>query len=81
MENQRYTKIPNTTYYKTDLNKFTMPICSAKENPVNKGHYKKFLNDQYLMVATGQENYKFKVRNVNEEQIYKNEDDMFRLDF
>lgn len=58
-----------------------MPICSGKEKPENKEFYKKLLNDTYLSLATGSENYKFKVRNLNEEVIYKNEDDMFKLDF
>jgi len=42
--------------------------------------YYKNLNDQYLSLAIGTENFKFKFRNTNEEQIYKTEDKMYELD-
>ena len=80
IENQRYEKIPGSSYYKIDK-EFRLPICSGKENPKNREFYKKLLNDDYLSLATGSENYKFKVRNLNEEIIYKTEDDMFKIDF
>lgn len=80
IENQKYTKIPGSSYYKI-AEKFPLPICSAKMDPYNGKFYTELLNDQYLSLATGSENYKFKVRNLNEEMIYKNEDDMFKLDF
>lgn len=28
----------------------------------------------------GSENFKFKVRNINEDMIFKNEDEMYKLD-
>ena len=28
----------------------------------------------------GSENFKFKVRNINEDNIFRNEDDMYKLD-
>ena len=28
----------------------------------------------------GSENFKFKVRNINEDMVFKNEDEMFKLD-
>lgn len=42
--------------------------------------YWKNINDQYLSLATGSENFKFKFRNTNEENIYKTEDKMYELD-
>jgi len=42
--------------------------------------YSKNINDQYLSLATGSENFKFKFRNTNEEIIYKTEDKMYELD-
>lgn len=38
------------------------------------------LNDKYLSLSKGSENFKFKVRNVHEDLIFKNEDDMYKLD-
>lgn len=42
--------------------------------------YHENINDQYLSLATGSENFKFKFRNTNEEGIYKTEDKMYELD-
>jgi hypothetical protein len=49
-------------------------------NPKNAGHYLNSLNDKYLSLSTGSENFKFKIRNVNEDLIFKNEDEMYKLD-
>jgi hypothetical protein len=42
--------------------------------------YKDNLNDQYLSMATGTEDFKFKFRNHNQEIIYKVEDRLYELD-
>lgn len=49
-------------------------------DPSNGMVYREFLNDVYLMLSLGSENYGFKVRNHNEDLIFKNEDSMFKLD-
>lgn len=46
----------------------------------NGGLYKQFLNDRYLSLSMGSENFKFKDRNINENMIFKNEDEMYKYD-
>lgn len=79
LENQRFEKIQDSSYYKIDKN-FPLPICSAKIDPKHDGFYQGFLNDKYLSLSMGSESYKFKLRNVNEDMIFKNEDEMYKLD-
>ena len=57
-----------------------MPICSAKVAPENKDEFSAFLNDKYLSLSMSSENFKFKMRNANEDLIFKNEDEMYKLD-
>lgn len=38
------------------------------------------MNENYLSLSLGSENFKFKVRNFNEDLIFKNEDSMYKLD-
>jgi histone deacetylase complex regulatory component SIN3 len=79
LENQKFEKIHDSSYYKID-HQFPLPICSAKLDPIHKGFYKGLLNDDYLSLAMGSENFKFKDRNINENLIFKNEDEMYKLD-
>lgn len=79
LENQRFEKIHDSSYYRIDKH-FPLPICSAKLDPKHDGFYKGFLNDKYLSLSLGSESYKFKMRNANEDAIFKNEDDMYKLD-
>lgn len=37
-----------------------MPICSAKVDPENNKEFSAFLNDRYLSLSMGTENFKFK---------------------
>lgn len=59
---------------------FRLPICSAKLHPKNKTHYRSQLNERYLSLSMGSENFKGKVRHGNEDLIFKNEDEMYKLD-
>ena len=79
LENQQFHKIYGSSYFKLNPN-FPLPICSEKLNPQNDGFYKQFLNEKYLSLSMGSENFKFKMRNANEDLIFRNEDDMYRLD-
>mmetsp|Transcript_28671 Transcript_28671/g.43291 ORF Transcript_28671/g.43291 Transcript_28671/m.43291 type:complete len:459 (+) Transcript_28671:1713-3089(+) len=79
LENQEFSKVPNSSYFKMHET-FPLPICSQKINPKHGGHYLKILNDRYLSLATGSESYQFKVKNINEDMIFKNEDDMYKMD-
>ena len=38
------------------------------------------LNDQYSIKTSGTEDYKFKIKNVHEDNLFKNEDEMYALD-
>ena len=75
-ENQTFEKIPDSSYYRIE-NGFPIPTCTRK---MMEEIYHRNLNDQYLSLAIGTENFKFKFRNTNEEQIYKTEDKMYELD-
>lgn len=80
LDSQRWSKIADSSYFKLD-EAFPMPICSAKMAPENKDDYRAFLNDKYLSLSMGSENFgRFKVRNANEDLIFKNEDEMYKLD-
>ena len=58
---------------------FPLPICSAKmEAPPDV--YQQFLNERYLSLSMGSENFKFKDRNINENLIFRNEDEMYKYD-
>ena len=78
IENQKFTKIPDSTYYKINEG-FPLPMQSAKLDPKNGDAYHPFLNEKYLMLSIGSENFKFKDRNLHENMIFKNEDEMYRL--
>ena len=79
LENQKFEKIPESSYFKIDQF-FQLPICSAKMDPKNGTFYQEFLNEKYLMLSLGSESFGFKVRNQNEDLIFKNEDNMYKLD-
>ena len=49
-------------------------------NPENNGHYQNALNERYLSLSMYSENFKCKIRNGNEDLIFKNEDEMYKLD-
>ena len=72
-ENQTFEKIPDSSYFKID-DDFPIPTCSAK---MIDEVYHKNINDRYLSLAIGTENFKFRFRNQNEENVYKAEDNLF----
>ena len=49
-------------------------------DPNNGTHYQSVLNERYLSLSMGSENFKCKMRNANEDAIFKNEDEMYKLD-
>jgi hypothetical protein len=75
-ENQTFKKIPDSSYYMIEEG-FPIPTCTMK---MVEEIYHKNINDKYLSLAIGTENFKFKFRNHNEDQIYKTEDKMYELD-
>lgn len=79
LENQKFDKITGSSYYKIGA-EFRLPICSAKLKPQNKGHYRDVLNERYLSLSMGSENFKGKIRHGNEDLIFKNEDEMYRYE-
>lgn len=72
-ENQTFEKIPDSSYFKID-DDFPIPTCSGK---MIEEVYHKNINDRYLSLAIGTENFKFKFRNLNEENVYKAEDNLY----
>ena len=79
LENQKFEKILGSSYVKIGPN-FRLPICSAKLDPKNGKDYSSFLNERYLSLSMGSENFKCRIRNLNEDLIFKNEDDMYKID-
>ena len=79
LENQKFEKIPGSSYYKIGPN-FQLPVCSAKLDPKNGMFFRQYLNEEYLSLSMGSESFKFKVRNLNEDLIFRNEDNMYKLD-
>jgi hypothetical protein len=79
LENQKFEKIVGFSYYKIGPH-FQLPVCSAKMDPKNGKFYRQYLNDEYLSLSMGSENFKFKVRNLNEDLIFRNEDNMYKFD-
>lgn len=79
LENQKFEKIHGSSYFKIGPF-FRLPICSAKLDPKNKDNYSAFLNERYLSLSMGSENFKCRIRNLNEDLIFKNEDDMYKID-
>lgn len=49
-------------------------------DPKNGMFFRQYLNEEYLSLSMGSENFKFKVRNLNEDLIFRNEDNMYKLD-
>lgn len=76
IENQKFEQLPNSSYYKIEEG-FPIPTCTGKM--MDEIYYSN-INDQYLSLATGSENFKFKFRNFAEEIVYKTEDKMYELD-
>lgn len=57
---------------------YVAPICSGRYK--NGEHALQVLNDKYSIKTSGTEDYKFKIKNVHEDNLFKNEDEMYALD-
>eukprot|EP00353_Schmidingerella_taraikaensis_P009545 CAMPEP_0185582562 /NCGR_PEP_ID=MMETSP0434-20130131/20964_1 /TAXON_ID=626734 ORGANISM="Favella taraikaensis, Strain Fe Narragansett Bay" /NCGR_SAMPLE_ID=MMETSP0434 /ASSEMBLY_ACC=CAM_ASM_000379 /LENGTH=113 /DNA_ID=CAMNT_0028201407 /DNA_START=1168 /DNA_END=1509 /DNA_ORIENTATION=+ len=57
---------------------YVQPICSGRFKAGE--HALWVLNDQYSIKTSGTEDYKFKIKNVHEDNLFKNEDEMYALD-
>ncbi len=66
------------SYYRVPL-EFPLPICTGRYGKAQES-LTKTLNDRYCSSTIGTENFKFKIRNPNEEALFKNEDDMYEID-
>lgn len=64
------------SYYRVPAD-FPLPICTGR---YLERELAKTLNDRYCSSTIGTENFKFKIRNPNEEALFKNEDDMYEVD-
>ena len=56
---------------------YAIPICSGR---FGSEICQKTLNDRYVSVSTGQDDFRFKTKNPNEELLFKNEDEMYQTD-
>ena len=57
---------------------YVAPICSGRYSPGE--HSLWVLNDRYSIKTSGTEDYKFKIKNIHEDNLFKNEDEMYMLD-
>ena len=57
---------------------YVQPICSGRYR--NGDFMRKVLNDRYSIKTSGTEDYKFKIKNVHEDNLFKNEDEMYSID-
>jgi len=74
----QFKKSDNVTpsYYRLPED-FPMPVCSGRY--LNQTAIA-VLNDGFCSITTGSENFKFKQKNLNEDLLFKNEDDMYSVD-
>lgn len=64
------------SYYRMPADFYT-PICSGRYlNLISSTT----LNDAYCSITSGSENFKFKQKNVHEDLLFKNEDEMYSYD-
>lgn len=57
---------------------YVSPICSGRFKPGEHAHH--VLNDKFSIKTSGTEDYKFKIKNVHEDNLFKNEDEMYAID-
>ena len=57
---------------------YVQPICSGRYKQGE--HAIQVLNDRYSIKTSGTEDYKFKIKNVHEDNLFKNEDEMYAID-
>ena len=73
-----FSRVDNVTpsYYRLP-DEFPMPLCSGRyTDAISRAN----LNDAYCSITHGSENFKFKQKNVHEDLLFKNEDDMYSID-
>jgi len=57
---------------------YVQPVCSGRYK--KNEHALQVLNDRYSIKTSGTEDYKFKIKNVHEDNLFKNEDEMYAID-
>lgn len=57
---------------------YVAPICSGRYAPGERSLW--VLNDRYSIKTSGTEDYKFKIKNIHEDNLFKNEDEMYAID-
>ena len=57
---------------------YVAPFCSGRYAPGEKSLL--VLNDKYNIKTNGTEDYKFKIKNIHEDNLFKQEDDMYAND-
>ena len=73
----KYTTMLTKSYgiYSDD---YVHPFCSGRYRPGE--HSRWVLNDSYNIKTSGTEDYKFKIKNFHEDNLFKNEDEMYAID-
>lgn len=67
-----------TKSYYIFSDEYVQPICGGRYRPGE--HSLDVLNDKYSIKTSGTEDYKFKIKNVHEDNLFKNEDEMYAQD-
>ena len=64
--------------YGTVAGDYVAPFCTGRYKPGE--HAQEVLNDRYIIKTSGTEDFKFKVKNIHEDNLFKNEDEMYAID-
>lgn len=72
-DTSKFEKV-SPSYYKLP-NNISRPICTARDDLCRA-----VLNNDYTSLPHGSESFKFKPKNINEEQLFKIEDEMYQCD-
>jgi len=73
----KLTNMLTKSYY-IFSDEYVQPMCSGRHRPGE--HALRVLNDRYSIKTSGTEDYKFKIKNVHEDNLFKNEDEMYTID-
>ena len=57
---------------------YVAPMCTGRYTAGE--HSLWVLNDRYSIKTSGTEDYKFKIKNIHEDNLFKNEDEMYAID-
>ena len=70
-------KTDTKSYYKLPAD-YHMPVCIGKSTSKISMHN---LNDEYVCMDVRTDDYRAKIKNVHEDNLFKNEDEIYQIDY